>query len=87
MSGKAVVYSEFAQVSIEIDEQAKSPRLRLEDLRTGQARYLDALVLEALVWLSDDAMERLLDPSADRWREDRDLGTSGTGPAVTGSDS
>ena len=74
MSGRAVVYSEFAQVAVEIDENAKSPRLRLEDLRTGQTRYLDALVLEALVWLSDEAMEGLLDPSADRWREDRELG-------------
>ncbi|EHI43604.1 hypothetical protein OPAG_06889 [Rhodococcus opacus PD630] len=87
MSGTGVVYSEFAQISVEIDENAKSPRLRLEDLRTGQTRYLDALVLEALVWLSEDAMERLLDPSADRWREDRDLGEPGTGTAPSRHDS
>lgn len=87
MSGIGVVHSEFAQVSVEIDENAKSPRLRLEDLRTGQVRYLDALVLEAMVWLSEEALERLLDPSADRWREDRDLNEPETAAAVSSRDS
>lgn len=67
-----------------ISRECKSPRLRLEDLRTGQVRYLDALVLEAMVWLSEEAVERLLDPSADRWREDRDLSAPET-DAVLGS--
>ncbi|WP_422333168.1 hypothetical protein [Rhodococcus sp. (in: high G+C Gram-positive bacteria)] len=82
-----MVHSEFAQVAVEIDENAKNPRLRLEDLRTGQVRFLDALILEALVWLSDEAMEILLDPSADRWREDRDLGEQGSGTATPSRDS
>jgi hypothetical protein len=63
-----LVESEFAQVSVNIDNQGNSPRLRLEDLRTGRVRYLDALELETIVWLPEGKMAQLLDPSADRWR-------------------
>ena len=66
-----IVASEFAQVSVAIDEAANGPRLRLEDLRTGRVRFLDALELETIVWLSDGHLQQLLDPSADRWREDQ----------------
>ncbi|APA98094.1 hypothetical protein [Nocardia seriolae] len=66
---EAVVHSEFAQVSVRVDDTANGPRLRLEDLRTGRVRFLDALELETIVWLADGRLERLLDPSADRWRE------------------
>ncbi|NMN93859.1 hypothetical protein [Antrihabitans stalactiti] len=65
-----VVASEFAQVAVSIDRSANSPRLRLEDLKTGQVRFLDALELETIVWISDGHLQQLLDPSADRWRED-----------------
>ncbi|MFI9408644.1 hypothetical protein [Nocardia gamkensis] len=65
-----VIHSEFAQVRVGVDETANGPRLRLEDLKTGRVRYLDALELETIVWLAEGHMERLLDPSADRWRED-----------------
>ena len=64
----AVVESEFAQVSVNFDTTGNSPRLRLEDLRTGRVRYLDALELETLVWLSQEHLTILLDPSSDRWR-------------------
>ncbi|KAA0080129.1 hypothetical protein CIW52_25415 [Mycolicibacterium sp. P9-64] len=63
-----LVESEFAQVSVNVDNAGNSPRLRLEDLRTGRVRYLDALELEAIVWLPDGKMAQLLDPSAERWR-------------------
>lgn len=66
-----VVHSEFAQVMVHLDEQANGPRLRLEDLKTGRVRFLDALELETLVWLREERLWGLLDPSADRWREDR----------------
>jgi hypothetical protein len=66
-----VVGNEFAQVAVRVDDEANSPRLRLEDLRTGRVRYLDALELETLVWLPDGHLRQLLDPSADRWREER----------------
>jgi len=63
-----LVESEFAQVSVNVDTLANSPRLRLEDLRTGRVRYLDALELETIVWLPEGKLAQLLDPSADRWR-------------------
>ncbi len=66
-----LVESEFAQVSVNIDNEGNSPRLRLEDLRTGRVRYLDALELETIVWLPEGKLAQLLDPSADRWRGDR----------------
>lgn len=65
-----IVHSEFAQVRVGIDDTANGPRLRLEDLKSGRVRFLDALELETIVWLAEGHMERLLDPSADRWRED-----------------
>ncbi|HEY0228925.1 MAG TPA: hypothetical protein VGC05_21565 [Mycobacterium sp.] len=65
-----MVESEFAQVSVTVDDEGNSPRLRLEDLRTGRVRYLDALELEAVIWLPEGKLVQLLDPSADRWRGD-----------------
>ena len=68
--GPGVVASEFAAVSVRLDDSANGTRLRLEDLRGGKVRYLDALELEAIIWLRDEHLSRLLDPSADRWRDD-----------------
>lgn len=65
-----IVGNEFAEVAVEVDGDANSPRLRLEDRKTGRVRFLDALELEALVWLPEGHLQELLDPSADRWRED-----------------
>jgi hypothetical protein len=67
---QAVVGSEFAQVQVRLDNSGNGPRLRLEDLRTGRVRYLDALELETIIWLREGHLRRLLDPAADRWRED-----------------
>jgi hypothetical protein len=64
-----VVDSEFADVSVEVDTTANTPRLRLEDRRTGRVRFIDALELETVVWLPDGHLTQLLDPSADRWRD------------------
>ena len=65
-----VIGNEFAQVSVRFDTEGNSPRLRLEDLRSGRVRYLDALELETIIWLSDEHLTKLLDPSTDRWRGD-----------------
>lgn len=65
-----VVSSEFAEVAASLDSTANGPRLRLEDRRTGRVRFLDALELETIVWLPDGHLQQLLDPSADRWREE-----------------
>ena len=66
----AVVANEFAAVAVRVDREGNSPRLRLEDLKSGKVRFLDALELETLVWLPEGHMQSLLDPSADRWREE-----------------
>jgi hypothetical protein len=58
--------SEFASVRVELDESANGPRLRILDGRTGAYRYLDPLVLEALIWASEDDMRAIVDPAA-RW--------------------
>ncbi|GAB3385507.1 hypothetical protein [Amycolatopsis echigonensis] len=64
-----IVGSEFAEVDVRVDTTANGPRLRLEDVRTGRVRFLDALELETIVWLPEGHLQQLLDPSADRWRE------------------
>ncbi len=69
--GGPVVDNEFARVSVNFDTEANSPRLRLEDLRTGRVRYLDALELETIIWIPDERLTALMDPSAGRWRDDR----------------
>jgi hypothetical protein len=68
VAGK-VLESEFASVKLGIDHDANGPRLRIEDLRTGQVGYLDPLELETLAWLPEGEMQKLLDPSANRWRD------------------
>ncbi|MBH0776736.1 hypothetical protein [Nocardia bovistercoris] len=65
-----MVAGEFAQVAVAVDATARGPRLRLTDLRTGRVRYLDPLELETIIWLRDSHFRQLLDPSADRWRDD-----------------
>ena len=64
----AVIGSEFAEVAVTIDDEANSPRMRLQDLRTGRVRFLDALELESIIWMADGHLTQLLDPSHERWR-------------------
>ena len=63
-----VVGSEFAQVAVRFDTSGNATRLRLEDLRSGRVRYLDALELETIIWLPEERLAGLLDPSHSRWR-------------------
>jgi len=63
-----IVDNEFASVSVRFDVDGNAPRLRLEDLRSGRVRHLDALELEAIIWLPDERLTGLLDPSHSRWR-------------------
>jgi hypothetical protein len=65
-----VIGSEFAQVSVTFDTTGNAPRLRLQDLRSGRLRYLDALELETIIWLPEERLTALMDPSAGRWRGD-----------------
>jgi hypothetical protein len=62
------VVSEFAAVSLSIDDAGNGPRLRIEDLKTGHVGFLDALELETLAWLPEGDMHKLLDPSHNRWK-------------------
>lgn len=62
--------SEFAAVSLVVDRDGNGPRLRIEDLKTGQVGFLDPLELETLAWLPEGALQRFLDPSFHRWREE-----------------
>jgi hypothetical protein len=63
-----VVSNEFAAVSVRFDVEGNAPRLRLEDLRGGRVRYLDALELETIIWLPEERVTAMLDPSHSRWR-------------------
>ena len=54
--------SEFAAVSVRFDANGNAPRLRLEDLRSGRVRYLDALDLETIIRLPE-RVTAMLDPS------------------------
>jgi hypothetical protein len=67
---EGVVGSEFAQVSVRFDTDGNAPRLRLEDLHSGRVRCLDALELETIIWLPEERLTALLDPSHSRWRGD-----------------
>jgi len=62
-----VVANEFASVTVTVDHAGHSPRLRLQDQKTGRVGHLDALELETLAWLPDGALHGLLDPSVVRW--------------------
>jgi hypothetical protein len=65
---EGIVGSEFAQVAVRFDTRGNAPRLRLEDLRSGRVRYLDALELDTIIWLPEERLTALLDPSHTRWR-------------------
>ena len=41
-------------MSVRLDTDGNAPRLRLEDLRSGRVRYLDALELETIIWLPEE---------------------------------
>lgn len=60
--------SEFGAVRVSVDRAGNGPRLRVEDLKTGQVGYLDPLELETLAWLPEGGLHKLLDPSLLRWR-------------------
>jgi ketosteroid isomerase-like protein len=61
--------SEFAAIEVSVDRSGNGPRLKLEDLKTDHVGYLDALELETLAWLPENALHGLLDPSALRWTD------------------
>jgi len=63
------VGNEFAEIRVELDDDANGLRLKLTDVRSGQVRRFDALELETLLWLRPERIELMLDPSFDRWAD------------------
>ena len=53
--------NEFARVRLTIDREGNSPRLRIEVLETDDVGFLDALVLERLVGLSQEELSMLFE--------------------------
>jgi 2-(1,2-epoxy-1,2-dihydrophenyl)acetyl-CoA isomerase len=64
------VSSEFAEVTVAIDDRAHDTRLLVTDAKTGRARLLDALELESVVWTTAESLAALLDPGQGRWRDE-----------------
>jgi hypothetical protein len=64
-----LVSSEFASVRLSVDNDGNGPRLKIQDIKTGQIGFLDALELETLAWLPEGGLHKLLDPSLHRWRD------------------
>jgi len=62
--------SEFGTVTVEVDERANGPRLRIEDLRSGRSIHLDPLELASLTWLTHARLGPFLDPSQTGWSSD-----------------
>jgi hypothetical protein len=58
-----LVANEFSSIVVQLDEAGRSARLRITHRISGQAIYLDALQLEALVSLTPADLWRMLDPS------------------------
>ncbi len=61
--------SEFAHVRVTIDSSGNGPRLKIEDIKTGQAMFLDPLELETLAWLRHEDLRSFMDPSSGRWMD------------------
>ena len=65
-----ILRNEFAAVEVDLDTEGNGDRLRIEDLDSGRVIYLDALQLENIVWMPDDEISDLMDPSRHRWRDE-----------------
>jgi hypothetical protein len=68
--GRLHLSSEFASVSIEVDQRANGPRLRIENRQNRRVIYLDPLELASLTWLTHDHLGPFLDPSQTGWRSE-----------------
>jgi hypothetical protein len=59
--------SEFASVTVEVDEHANGPRLKIENRQNRRVIFLDPLELASLTWLTHDHLGPFLDPSQTGW--------------------
>lgn len=68
-SASFTLTSEFASVTVRVDEVANGPRLRIENRGNGAVVYLDPLELASLTWLRHADLAPILDPSRTGWRD------------------
>lgn len=64
--------NEFAAVLVEVDEVANSPRLKITDMRTGRAGFLDPLSLERLSRARPSDLAPIVSPSMSEPLDDLD---------------
>ncbi len=76
------ITNEFASVRVELDTEAKGPRLRVEDLSTGMAIYLDPLELQALAWATHKDLTVFARPFFKERAMDRMMGRVASDEAV-----
>jgi hypothetical protein len=65
--GRLELTSEFASVTVELDNTANGPRLRIENQQNRRVVYLDPLELASLTWLDHESLGPFLDPSQTGW--------------------
>ena len=56
-------HCEYATVRVEIDSNARGPRLRITDMSTGVCSFLDPLELESIAWVRHKDLEKIVEPS------------------------
>lgn len=59
--------SEFGHVEVTVDHRGNGPRLRVQDIRSGEVCYLDPLILASLAGSHPADLAPLLDPGQTRW--------------------
>lgn len=61
--------NEFAGIRVKLDNAANGPRLKIEDLKSGEIVFFDPLQLEGMVWAKWEDLKIFVDPSIDiRWK-------------------
>jgi hypothetical protein len=58
-----VLANEFAHVRLTIDTNGNDPRLRIEDLSSGNSVALDAFMLVGLTTATEQELTRHMDPN------------------------
>jgi hypothetical protein len=58
-----VLANEFAHVRLTIDTNGNDPRLRIEDLASGNSVALDAFMLLGLTTATEEELRRHMDPN------------------------
>ena len=59
---QAQLSNEFASVEVQVDREANGPRLRVRDLLTGHAIFLDPKELAALTRVRHEDLKPFIDP-------------------------